>query len=322
MRSLQKPEAEQEGPLAELIVVTARVSLLERLAEIARRRELLFLLTRKELAVRYKNSVLGMAWSMVNPAFMLGVWYFVFQVVLGSPIPHFAFYLMSGLLAWNFFAGSVQGASGAIVENAGIVKKVSFPRELLVLARVGQAGFFFLLQAAVLAIAMAAARYAPDLAALPVFLLAALALVVFSAAVAVLVAGLNVRYRDVQHFVELALFGWFFAVPVVYSFALTIEPRLASSFLGRFGPEHGAAWANPAYLYLLDPLASIVLSFERFIYGQHLAKASGGASFVLPSHPLSWYAALDAVALAAAVVLALVALKVFSAKEAEFAEEI
>ena len=105
-------------------------------------------LVRKELKVKYKDSSLGFFWSMLNPAMYLVVFYVVFQIILGSGIPFFAIYLLSGLLAWNLFSGSVTGATGSIVSNGSLVNKVYFPREILPLATVGANLVHFFLQTA------------------------------------------------------------------------------------------------------------------------------------------------------------------------------
>ena len=153
-------------------VVSARPGLIDRLRLLWSRRELLIYLVRKELSTKYRNSTMGFAWSMLNPAFMLLVWYFVFDVVMHSVIPGFAVYLMSGLLAWNLFITSVMSSTTAVVENAAIVQKVAFPREILALAKVGQGLVFFALQFAVLAGAIAIIGTSPDYSAFWLLLLA------------------------------------------------------------------------------------------------------------------------------------------------------
>src|SRR6476661_10266844 len=87
-------------------------------------REILVNLTRKEVKVKYTSSVLGTAWSMLNPLMYLLVFTFVFEVVLKSGIPNFPIYLLSGLLAWNLFSGSLTLSARSVVENANLVKKV------------------------------------------------------------------------------------------------------------------------------------------------------------------------------------------------------
>ncbi len=83
---------------------TARVGLWDRVKEIWRYRELLVAFSRTELKVKYKNSVLGFVWSMLNPALYLVVFYVVFDLILGSGIPNFPIFLLSGLLVWNLFS--------------------------------------------------------------------------------------------------------------------------------------------------------------------------------------------------------------------------
>src|SRR3954469_24662170 len=112
-------------------ISTARVGLWERVSAIWRYRELLVALTRTELKVKYKNSALGFVWSMLNPALYLVVFYVVFQLILGSGIPNFPIYLLSGLLVWNLFSAALPAGCGSIVGNASIIKKVAFPREVL-----------------------------------------------------------------------------------------------------------------------------------------------------------------------------------------------
>src|SRR5512133_3170575 len=89
--------------------------------------ELLSGLTRKDLKGEYQGSALGFLWSLANPLLLLVVYSFVFQVVFKSGIPSFGIYLMSGLLVWNAFSGSLGSACGSVVGNAGLVKKVRFP---------------------------------------------------------------------------------------------------------------------------------------------------------------------------------------------------
>jgi ABC-2 type transport system permease protein len=85
-------------------------------------RELLFNLVRKELKVRYKDSVLGFVWSLARPMFLLGIYYVVFDLVLGAGIKDFAFYLFAGLIAWDLFGSTLSAATVSIVGNAGLIK--------------------------------------------------------------------------------------------------------------------------------------------------------------------------------------------------------
>src|SRR6266705_2797065 len=120
-----KPSA----PVPDLIIRTSEAPtfhLLARVGELAGAREILANLVRKEVKVKYKSSVLGAAWSMLNPILYLAVFSLVFTVVLKNGVPHFPIYLLSGLLAWNLFATSLALGARSVVDNANLVTKVYF----------------------------------------------------------------------------------------------------------------------------------------------------------------------------------------------------
>jgi ABC-2 type transport system permease protein len=313
-------------------VVSARVNLRFRLVELWRCRELMAFLVRKELKVKYKNSVLGFAWSMLNPALVLAVYYVVFTVFLPSGIPHFALFLFSGLLAWNLFNNALMGAAGAIVNNAGIVKKVAFPREILALSQVGTACVFFGFQATVLIMFFAGFRYAPDWALLPLLPFALLALIAFTSAFAIFLSAVNVYLRDTQHLIEVVLQAWFWGAPIVYGFH-EVYAKLSSHRLFMIPHTH-LIW-----LYLADPLAPIVLTFQRALYGRSTwvniggkLTAGGPAScpgnthpgcvYVLHTYPTSFYVIALSVVLVGSIGLFLLAMLLFGRIEGNFAEEL
>lgn len=293
-------------------VVSAEISLGRRILDIWQRRELLLYLVRTEIKVKYKNSVLGFFWSMLNPALNLAVYFLVFQVILHNGVPNFVIFLFSGLLLWNLFQVGVQTATSVVVSNAGLVKKVSFPREILSLASIGSALFFFTFQCVVMVIFMVVLRSAPAWNFLALLPLALLSVVVFSAALAVLLSAVNVYLRDTQHLIEVLMTAWFWACPIVYLFQNQIANWL--------GP-HGLLW-----LYFLNPLTPAVLTFQRAIYA-HVTVSSTQPPHeplqVLPvNHGMLWYTGLDLGVLVGSAVLLLVALVVFGRLEGNFAEEL
>lgn len=270
------------------------------------RYELLTGLIRKDLKVKYQGSVLGFLWSLANPLIVLVVYTFVFQVVLGGGIPLFGFFLLSGLLLWNAFAGAVGSATGAVVGNSGLVKKVRFPLSVLPLSSVGFALVHFVLQLAVLLVAMAVSGHANF--AGPQLLLAVPAIavaVLFMVALSFLVAGLNVRYRDTQHVVEIVLLAGFWLNPIVYSASLVrqhLEP-------------HGLFWA-----YFLNPMAGVVTAMQRAIYVDNPTLPGGGTA--LADGGYAFY--LEKLGLGALVSALLLVLGVWSYRRlsADFAEEL
>ncbi len=289
-------------------IVTPTISVRKRLHEIWLSRELLIYLVRTEIKVKYKNSVLGLIWSMVAPAMTLVIYWFVFGVVLKNGIPQFVIFLFAGLLMWNLFQFGVQSGTGVIVNNAGIVKKVSFPREILALAAVGSACVFFFFQAIVMVIFMVVLHHGPDWAYLPVALLALVTGIVLAGAIAVLLSSINVYLRDTQHLIEVVLTAWFWACPIVYAYQTQIGDRLG---------KKGLTW-----VYFLNPLVPLVLTFQRCIYAAPTVLVAGKPYAILPAKGMLWYVGLDLAVLFIGTCLFLIALAVFGRLEGNFAEEL
>ena len=293
---------------APMRVVSAEHSLWSRLIEIGRHRELLIGLIRKELKVKYKGSVLGFIWSMLNPALYLAVFFFVFQIALRNTIPYFAIFLLTGLLVWNLFQTSVMGATTAVVGGATLIKKVAFPRELLALASVGAALVFFFLQAVVLIAALAAFQFKPALHYLPLLVPAMLALVMLASTLAVFLSAVNVYLRDTQHLLELVLVAWFWGTPIVYAY---------ETIAGRLG-QHHLSW-----IYLLNPVTPIVITFQRALYARPAPIGTDGKVVaVLPPWGPAQYLWLLLVVLGVSTAAFLAALTVFGRLEGNFAEEL
>lgn len=290
-------------------VVSARVRLRPRLKEIWKSRELLLFLIRKELKVKYKGSFLGFIWSMINPAIVLLVYYVVFRYFLKSAVPDFALYLFSGLLVWNFFSVSLSGASNAIVRNAGIVKKVSFPREILAISQVGTSLVFFFFQFLVLVIFLVGFQYAPAWSYLPLLLAALVDLVIVTSALSIFLSAVNVYLRDVQHLIEVVLQAWFWGVPIIYSYNRVY---------------HHAHWLG--YFFLADPITPIVLAFQRAIYANvaplGYGYQNGADGPVLANYPYHFYLVMLGWVFLSGVVLLLISLLVFGRIEGNFAEEL
>lgn len=277
--------------------ISARASFSGRLRDIIYYRELLANLVRKELRVKYKSSVLGFLWSLVNPALLLVVYWFVFSVVLNSPIPRFPIYLLAGLLAWNLFSVGLISGTGSVVNNAGIVNKVWFPREVLPFAAIGAALVHFFLQSLVLMTTLAMFRHPVAWAYLPLLPLALLALLVMLAGLALLLSAANVYLRDIQHLLDLGLLAWFFATPIVYSYD-TVAARAG---------KH-------AWVMLLNPVTDVVLVFQRAIYGDY--------SDVVHQFSYGWYVRNLLIVLAVGAILFLAAFAIFRRLEANFTEEL
>ena len=309
----ENPTPQRPGD-RQLRVVSPKINLRQRVTAIWLYRELLFGMTRKELRVQYKDSALGFLWSMLNPATNLLVYFVVFQLILKNGIPHFAIYLMSGVLVWNFFAASVGGATGSIVNNANIIKKVAFPREIPALSQVGSAVVQLGFQTIVLVIFLVAFRRGPAVAYLVLLIPALIALVALATSFGLLFAAINVRMRDMQHLVAVALQVWFWATPIVYDYRL-VRDRV------QFHATH-FQWLF--ILYRLNPVTPIVLTFQRAIYGATSPPGAKGVPVpVLPDHAgLWWYTWQLLLVIAFAVILGIGALSMFGRREGSFAEEL
>ena len=225
------------------------------LREIAGQAELLRLLVRRELKARYKDSVLGFFWSLAKPLAMLLVYYVAIGRFLNaeySPrnldgVPAFAVFIFTGLTAWQLFSDIIVGGTGSIVANAGLIKKVYLPREVFPLSVVGAALFNFAIQLAVLVGATIRIGQFPTGGRWGYFLLSLAVLVVFSTALALLLAAVNVYLRDVQYLIEIMIMILLWASPIVYSW--------------KFVDKALDGWLQQ--LYLANPMTQVVLGFQR-----------------------------------------------------------
>ncbi|MHB1710959.1 MAG: ABC transporter permease [Acidimicrobiales bacterium] len=292
-----------------ILVVNGDVRLGQRLKDLWTHRELLVLLTRSQLKMKYKDSVLGYLWSMLNPMLVLGIYYVIFKYIAHNPTPDFAIWLFSGLLVWNLFNGAAMAATTVVVGNAGIVKKVAFPRELLAISTVGVSLVLFLIQVGVLVLALAVFQHPPTYIYMTLLPLAMLDLIVFTSAVCIFLSAVNVYLRDTQHLTEVLLMAWFWSIPIVYEW-LQVGPKFA---------KHGLTWLK--YIYVADPITPIAMTFQRAIYGQSYV-VNHVRTVVLPDIGFGAYVLALAAVLVASVGLFLLALIVFGRLEGNFAEEL
>lgn len=273
--------------------------------ELVANREVLWNLVRKELKVKYTASVLGTVWSLMNPVVFMAVFTFVAKI-LGSPVDVYPVFLLSGLLAWNLFSVSVSGGAQSVIANANLVKKVAFPREVLPLATVGVAFVDFVLQSAVFVVFLLAFGYGFVLDRIWLYPLALAGVVTFTVAVTLWVSSMNVRYRDVQHLIGLALLVWFWMTPIVYAGGQVQERLQAETIAGV------SLW----HLFLANPMSWLVFGFQGALYH------SGDATEVLPAFGTAQLALGLAVVFVVAVALLMVTWRLFFSLSGDFAEEL
>ena len=280
---------------------------------------MLFSLIRSDIRIKYKNSALGIVWSLLTPSLFLAIYWLVFGEVLKNGIPNFVVYLFAGMIVWNMFNTSLSTATGVIVVRSGLVKKVSFPREILALANVGAATFYFFIQLCVFGLYLLVVQHSPDYAYFWLLPIAFLALYFFTAALAILMSAITVYMRDMEHFILIILQLWFFLSPIVYSYEHSIAPQLHA---------HGLAW-----LYFLNPITLIMLTFQRAFYVATTAASTTQTVVVhghtvplilkiLPSWPMSTYCYLDLALLGIMVVVFLLAEVLFGRLQGNFESEL
>ena len=271
--------------------------------------ELLAELVRKDLKVKYKNSALGFVWSLANPLLYLAVFTLVFNVFLKGGVDNFAVLFMAGFLVWNFFNLSTLTATGAVVGNANLVRKVRFPRIVLPLSSVGFAGAHFVLQMLVFLVFLVPVypeAFGPQLWLVVPALAVALT---FTMAMSLLTSALNVRYRDVEHLLEIALLAWFWLTPIVYRVALVQEQFSKVPWLFK--------------VYMANPMAAVVVAMQRAIYRFPVVAGDDGRLVrILPTDGYAFYLRWLGVAAVVSVVLLGVGLWIFRRLQADFAEEL
>jgi ABC-type polysaccharide/polyol phosphate export permease len=236
--------------------------MLANLSALWRYRDLVRNLAARDLRVKYKDSTLGFAWSLLHPLIMVAVYTLAFRYVLAVRIDRFPIFLLSGLLPWMFFSGALVQATSSIADHGTLVRKVAFPRMALPLGAIGSQFVQFLLMFGTVipvGLAVSGGGSAALLALIP---LCALQLV-FTTGVALMTATAFVFFRDTRHLLEVALQVWFWLTPVVYSAALVPEPfdrllalnPMAAFITAYHGVVLDATWPAPAVMTALGGLS-------------------------------------------------------------------
>lgn len=208
---------------------------------------LLYQLTQREIKARYKQSIIGYAWVLLNPLAQLAVYSFVFSIVFRFPatIPY-PIFLFSGLLPWTFFQNSLMSATQSLVANDSLLKKISFPREIIpysvVFSKIVDFGFsslVFLLFLAIYRVPLASSWWiVVGLFFIQILLTTGLSLFLSAA---------NLFYRDIQYLANLLIMLWMYMSPVVYPVAMVPEKYL--------------------WLYKINPLVGIIEGYRSALFG-------------------------------------------------------
>ena len=229
-------------------------------------RELTLNLTLRELKGKYKRSVLGWTWSLLNPLATIAIFSIVFRYFLKIPPPlgdpsglkNFALFLVAALLPWNYLNNGLMGSMGALVGNANLVKKVYFPREALVVSNVASWAYSLLIEFAV-AVVIYLVFGNMVLPWLPAVLVLILIQSIFVLGLGLLLSVLNVYFRDVQHLITILLLVWFYATPIVYPISYVVEADSKQ-------PELWGHVIPVLFLYKLNPMVRLVEAYRDLLY--------------------------------------------------------
>jgi lipopolysaccharide transport system permease protein len=219
-----------------------------RLFSLLRYRELVRNLVAKDLKLKYRGSTLGFLWSMLNPLITIAVYSFAFTYILQVRIPNFGLFLLLGIVPWTFFASSLVMSTGAIVDNAGLMKNALFPRAVLpvsiVLFNLAQ---YLLTMSVLVPVMFLFFGVRPTWVMLQFPLVLGLQ-VVFTLGMSFFVATATAFFHDIRHLVEVGLGVLFWLTPIVYD--IRIMPDRVQELVG------------------LGPMASFIVAYQRMLYAR------------------------------------------------------
>ena len=210
-------------------------------------RELLKNNVKKEIRGRYKNSVLGVLWTFLNPLLQLAVYAMIFPLILKTTQPYYVIFVCVGLIPWTFFTTTVSQSAFTVVANGNIVKKVYFPREILPLSVVTSGAVNFMISTLIILafVIFSGLGISKYIIFYPLVLIIQF---VFQLGIAFILSAITVYLRDIEHFVQIALMVLFYATPIVYS-----GDSIPDAF---------------KYIIILNPMAHIIEGYRDIFYNQ------------------------------------------------------
>ncbi len=235
------------------VAVDRSAGVMQKLHDLWAYRELIRNMVLRDLRTRYKGSALGYVWTQLAPLLLMLLFLFVFSVLLPAGIALYPVFLIVGLMPWNYFSEAVMGGTRSVLDNAALIKKVYFPREVLPLASVFSSLVNFLLSLPMMLVVMAITHllvlgelhFAWTIAYMPVLVVIQ---TMYVTGVVLLLSALAVQFRDIVHLVGIVLQFWFFLTPIFYGLDIIGDP------LARI-----VRWLNP--------MASMVEFYREILYG-------------------------------------------------------
>jgi lipopolysaccharide transport system permease protein len=268
------------GKIHRVLIEPSRGWVALKLAELWEYRELLYFFVWRDIKIRYKQTILGASWAIIQPFFTMVIFSLFFGKLAqvpsdGIPYPIFSF---SALVPWTFFSNGLLQGANSLVTNANMVKKIYFPRLSLPIAAVLAGGVDFLLAFVVLLGMMVFFGLAPTLNVvwLPLFTLLAL---VSSLGVSFWFAALNAQFRDIRYIVPFLIQAWLFVTPIAYPSSLLDEPwKTLYGINPMAGVVEGFRWAllgtdtAPGPIILVSTLVSAVILVSGLYYFRRMEK--------------------------------------------------
>lgn len=218
---------------------------MNKLKELYKYRYMLYTYVKQDLVGKYKNSLLGVVWVLLNPLIQFLVYLLVFSYIFKNDIENYPIYLFIGLSSWTMFKTTITYAQGMIVRNAGIVKKINFPNEILPLSTVigNVINYIFSLIIIIVGLLISGIGISFWIFLVPVVVFVQ---AIFEYALSVIFSALNVFFRDVEQIVNNLLFIWMYATPIVYSVSMIPEKFMA--------------------FYRLNPMFHIIEAYRDLLY--------------------------------------------------------
>ena len=224
-------------------------------------RELLKTSVQKDVRGKYKNSILGVVWSFLNPLLQIAVYAFVFGRILNVGTENYAVFICCGLIPWTFFCNAINRSAYTIIENGGIIKKVFFPREVLPISVVtAECVNFFISTIIIVAfVLLTGLGVSWTWIFYPIVLFV---LYFFLIAISLLVSSITAYVRDIQHFIGVLLQLMFYATPIAYE-----SSRVPETF---------------QWIVRLNPVAYVIEAFRSIFINHTIPNVSGlGIMFLI-----------------------------------------
>jgi lipopolysaccharide transport system permease protein len=232
-----------------VVIESRRGSLVVNLRDLWQYRDLLYILTLRDIKVRYKQTVLGILWAIIQPLFMMIIFTLFFGKLAkipsdGIPYPLFAY---AGLLPWTFFSNALNSSGNSLVGNSSLITKVYFPRMIIPIAAVGSGLLDFVISFGLLVLLMLyyGVGFSPNILMLPILTLLTALLTI---GIGMWISALNVKYRDVRYALPFLIQLWMFATPIIYPSSLIPEK-----------------WR---WLFRINPLTGLIEGYRSAIFGK------------------------------------------------------